>query len=763
MRRITTAISAAALSLGMALGMNLGVTQAATPGYDSAYQFESAFLTLKTGDSGTFSVFFANTGTTSWVAGTGTQVNLAVCAADKVTCNVTSAQAAWASGWLSSTAYATATKSAVAPGDFSAFTYNVKVPAGTTAGTYRFNGDLVVGATGDRIHPEGYYQDASLGTTGTGGTGITVTPAYSANETNEASTAIPGNGQHTYTFQVTGLTGTVAITLLSASNIVRNADGTFAFDDDSGSSNTGDKKADQICPTEAQITAINGGSISAAGCVVNQAIPSSGTITVTVDSNSRVARYRVVMWQDLNNNGQIDLSNAGQGPTTTAAEVFGNYDATTDGAIAVSGRKYWMGPQGTFGTQFATSTYWCDTGATPTPTQINGSGMILRHDSTNQVFDVGSTSGTGANGVMATANAANAAASLRFYYDSNDIFRINGVQTTLAQFKGEIDADSAGVDGDAVNINYNPDPAGISEFNITCNHGADAPDAGDGGSNPVATVGDFDAGGTSDDVQIQFNTPDFGTVNSYQIQRANAVPLVGLAGSCSAANVPSANYTTIGTVSPAGTQGSFTDFDRTAGNTYCYRVRVQDPVTAAENFSIVITQPIGGGGGDTGKPFSNNTVTTASSAGLANTLDTGDKIAIYFNESMSIAPNAVIRVTDSDCGQWTNNGVTPFGVGGLGTPNTGTQTPGCTGGNTNTVADIICGTNATCTANNLNNQTNADLLVTMTGNPTIVAAGSVAGAQYSVLITDSTGITDLAGNSWSLQASPDRVFGPQGN
>ena len=107
--------------------------------------------------------------------------------------------------------------------------------------------------------------------------------------------------------------------------------------------------------------------------------------------------------------------------------------------------------------------------------------------------------------------------------------------------------------------------------------------------------------------------------------------------------------------------------------------------------------------------------------------------------------------------------MTPFGVGGLGTPNTGTQTPGCTGGNTNTVADIICGTNATCTANTLNNQTNADLLITMTGNPTIVAAGSVAGAQYSVLITDSTGITDLAGNAWSLPASPDRVFGPQGN
>src|SRR5437660_481186 len=112
MRRITTAIAAATLSLMWSLGVaTVSSVQAATPGYDSAYQFESAFLSLKPGDSGTFSVFFANTGTTSWVAGASTQVNLAVCAADKVTCNVTSAQAAWATGWLSSPAYATATKS----------------------------------------------------------------------------------------------------------------------------------------------------------------------------------------------------------------------------------------------------------------------------------------------------------------------------------------------------------------------------------------------------------------------------------------------------------------------------------------------------------------------------------------------------------------------------------------------------------------------------------------------------------------------------
>src|SRR2546428_12614737 len=157
MRRITTAITAAALSISIALSLNAGTAQALTAGYDSAYQFESAFLSLKASDSGTFSVFFANTGSTSWVAGSGSQVNLGICAADKVTCNVTSAQASWAVNWLSSTAYATHTKSVVTPGDFSAFTYNVKVPAGTAAGTLPLYRELVRFASRGRILPLGFF------------------------------------------------------------------------------------------------------------------------------------------------------------------------------------------------------------------------------------------------------------------------------------------------------------------------------------------------------------------------------------------------------------------------------------------------------------------------------------------------------------------------------------------------------------------------------------------------------------------------------
>jgi hypothetical protein len=166
-------LAALALAASLALQLIFPVAHADAAAYDSLYQFESAFLgNLKPGDTGTFSVFFANTGTTVWAAGAPTQVNLAVCAADKVTCNVPSPYASWNPGtWISATAYATHAKPAVAPGDFSAFTYNVMVPASATAGVYRFNGDLVVASTGTRIHPEGYYQEATVQTGG--GTGDT--------------------------------------------------------------------------------------------------------------------------------------------------------------------------------------------------------------------------------------------------------------------------------------------------------------------------------------------------------------------------------------------------------------------------------------------------------------------------------------------------------------------------------------------------------------------------------------------------------------
>ena len=158
------AVAAALLVFSSAVALVGSSPAAAVAGFDSAYRFESAFLTgLKAGDTGQFSVFFDNTGTLAWATGTATQVDLAACLDDKVTCNVAPEEAAWNPGnWVSTTSYATQGKPFVGVGDFTAFTYSIKVPTDAQARTYTFNGDLVVATSRQKIHPEGYFQQASV-------------------------------------------------------------------------------------------------------------------------------------------------------------------------------------------------------------------------------------------------------------------------------------------------------------------------------------------------------------------------------------------------------------------------------------------------------------------------------------------------------------------------------------------------------------------------------------------------------------------------
>src|SRR5436189_5620016 len=148
MRKITTAVTAAALAFSM---LALAVPAAAVAGYDSQYNSESAFVNVSPGQTQNFQVFFINAGTTTWTRGTGTQVDLAACLEDKVTCDAQDAsEASWNSCWLSSTRYATTTQTTTAPGSLGTFSYNVTAPVGATAGTYRFNGDVVLSTTGER-------------------------------------------------------------------------------------------------------------------------------------------------------------------------------------------------------------------------------------------------------------------------------------------------------------------------------------------------------------------------------------------------------------------------------------------------------------------------------------------------------------------------------------------------------------------------------------------------------------------------------------
>src|SRR5437867_6691929 len=147
----------------------------AVTGYDSAYSGESAFVTINAGETQSFQVFFSNTGTQTWTKGGDTEVDLAACLADKVTCNAQDpTDSTWNSGWLSTSRYATTTQASVAPGSVATFAYNIKAPTDAT-GTHRFNGDVVVASSGARVQPEGYYQDATMKAVGSV-TGPTPTP-----------------------------------------------------------------------------------------------------------------------------------------------------------------------------------------------------------------------------------------------------------------------------------------------------------------------------------------------------------------------------------------------------------------------------------------------------------------------------------------------------------------------------------------------------------------------------------------------------------
>ena len=142
MRKIVVAVTAATLALSM---LAQAIPAAAVSGYDSSYAGESAFVALAPGQSNEFQVFFANTGTTTWTVGTATEVDLAACLEDKVTCNAQDAtEATWNAGWKSATRYATSTQTSVAPGAVATFKYTVTAPTGVAAGTYRFNGDLTI-------------------------------------------------------------------------------------------------------------------------------------------------------------------------------------------------------------------------------------------------------------------------------------------------------------------------------------------------------------------------------------------------------------------------------------------------------------------------------------------------------------------------------------------------------------------------------------------------------------------------------------------
>src|SRR2546429_350545 len=68
--------------------------------------------------------------------------------------------------------------------------------------------------------------------------------------------------------------------------------------------------------------------------------------------------------------------------------------------------------------------------------------------------------------------------------------------------------------GDTIAVDYDPNPAGISTFNICVNKGADAP------TDVSAAIGNFDNGTSAEDVRLTFTSPVANSVLTFNVQRA---------------------------------------------------------------------------------------------------------------------------------------------------------------------------------------------------------------------------------------------------
>lgn len=314
-------VISAALTVLMAFSLMLPLSSIASAnaltggGYSSSYSGESVFTNKAAGESGQFSAIFFNDGTQSWAPGV---VGLLVCAADKVTCNVASPNAAYASGWYSSTVYATVTAT-VAPGQNGFFVYNFTVPAGTAGGTVAtFNGDVGLIATGTELRPQGYFQVNT--TPAAAGTGLTLSPT-------SASLPVGGTQQFTVTGAPSG--ATISYSVTGGCGAITSA-GLFAA--------TATNSATQPCSVVATSGGLSGsatinvfGPATQIACTANPATATgNGVDTPVVTATLKDANGNVV----TNANGtNITFNNNTPGLLTpTAQQVVG----TTSGVSAVT-------------------------------------------------------------------------------------------------------------------------------------------------------------------------------------------------------------------------------------------------------------------------------------------------------------------------------------------------------------------------------------------------------------------------------------------
>jgi putative cell wall-binding protein len=419
----------------------------------------------------------------------------------------------------------------------------------------------------------------------------------------------------------------------------------------------------------------------------------------------------------LNNGVALDAAaRTATGVPSAAGVLTFTIDGTSAGSVTPV--VYLDGGQGgtstTGGTSVRLETSATAAGQSAAPTETFGIGGATVF--VNPAAAAGTFSSTAVQSVNRAANQFDAG-NLSFVFDANDTFTISGAPVTLAQFAAALSG------GDTISGTFATNPALTSTFNLV--------DSNPGTVTSVAAAAG--EGVNRNDISVTVTFPTGQNLDSVVIQRATVTGLNGQGQTTGDVGA----FTTVATVTPTAAQlaaGSLVYVDdNVAPGSYRYQAAVandgQQSAFVADTTNETSATPTG----DTTAPTA-TTTTLVTDGGLAGLLDSGDVFTIVASEALSApAAGAVIRVQDV-----VNATTNP----------------------TASVADLVCGTTATCVVNataipagaprNAGAAAGTVLSITITAAPSVITAGSVPGISIPADITNTAGITDVAGNRISL-------------
>lgn len=528
---------------------------------------------------------------------------------------------------------------------------------------------------------------------------------------NPASTgANPNQGRELYTFTFpAAFQGPVDVALVPAGNLRINSEGQIEFrdvDDNNRADNLGQcgmadiELIDGVDPVGGNTQYVN-----------NQAIPADRTLEVSIDSTQPTDACTIVVFRDANNDNQLSVTGTLTGDTVT--------DGVPTEAFGIAGVKIWYSSEAAFGT---------DTIFVATK------GDLVPGDNNNALVSFqGPCPTANAAGTAITGGGADATAQgTLFEYDANDVFQINGVGTTLENFER-----LAGT-CDQVQVSYNPDPTGVSTFNLVSEVNYLAPGAASNTPEPTFTAVNADGGATPNDVRVRFTVPALNNPDAiYEIQRASTAGPDNICGTADdITNPANATFTTVLSVTQVPGDNVSRVIPNNPDGCYFFRVEVTNPVTGNDSRSAVAGPVLVPGAPDTGAP--RIVQSSADDQGLPGRLDAGDVISLLFSETVQLANGDSIVIQDGD----------------------GEEYP------------IVLGTGNTYTTASRGGQTLLTITVTQTpagpfvdrdgsaaNNDGLIEYNGTAQNQTGLVITNSQGINDPEGNLLGIPGNnSDRVI-----